>query len=67
MNESLDLGREQVGGLPVGRPQHKPELPLPKVSYAEFMEAQQDDKVRKALRDAQEEAERLEQEGKIRA
>jgi len=66
MEEFFDLGA-QADGSPLNRPQHKPELPLPKVSYAEFMEAQGDDKVRKALREVKKEAKRLTQEGKIRA
>jgi hypothetical protein len=64
--EHFDIGK-QADGLPFRRQQHKPELPLPKISYAEFVEAQTDEKVKKALREADKEAECLEQEGKIRA
>lgn len=65
MAEPLEIGGEIDGSL--GRSRHKPELPVPKISYEEFMEAQQDDKVKRALREAQEEADALRQEGKIRA
>lgn len=64
--EHFDPGK-QADGRPARRRQHKPELPVPKVSYAEFAEAQADDKVKKALRNADREAESLEQEGKIHA
>jgi hypothetical protein len=65
MKEPVDRGK-QIGGSPLGRPQHKPEFPLPKISHTEFVEAQMDDKVKQALREADEEAKRLNQEGKIR-
>jgi hypothetical protein len=64
MNEPLDPGL--IGSPASKRQQHKPELPLPKVSYSEYQEARQDDEVRQALREAQKEAELLESEGKIR-
>jgi len=64
MNEPLDPG--QIGSPASGRQRHKPELPLPKISYAEYMEATEDGAVRNALREADEEAERLQAEGEIR-
>lgn len=65
MDEALDIGRRL--GIPSrDRSQHKPELPTPKVRYEDFLEAQQDDKVKQALREALDENKTLEQEGKIR-
>ncbi len=65
MAEPFEVGGE-ISGSSLGRPRHKPELPVPKISYEEFVEAQQDDKVKRALREAQEEADALRLEGKIR-
>jgi hypothetical protein len=65
MDEPLDIDRQLEGSLG-DQSQHKPNLPTPKVPYADFLEAQQDDKVKQAIREALEESASLEQEGKIR-
>lgn len=64
MEEPFDFGGQPEGSLGGGS-DHKPNLPTPKVRYVDFVKAQEDDKVKQALREALEENASLEQEGKV--
>lgn len=66
MKMPADEDGQEMAEIGPERSQHKPELPLPRLTYGEFMAAQEDEKVHKALQGAQDEARRLREEGKIR-
>jgi hypothetical protein len=63
------LGRplkvDQPSDTPPGRPRYKPERPTPEIPIGEFREAQRDPIVKKFLKTARANGEKLESEGKI--